>query len=83
MERWHIRQRFPQPDWSVVDWWVARHLLRQRWAPAQVQEILRLASPHFPRRHGDPDDYLHRTVTRAAFPFPRPPVCADHARASA
>jgi hypothetical protein len=82
MERWHIRQRFPQPDWSIVDCWVARHLLRQRWAPAQVLEILRLASPHFPRRHGDPDDYLRRTVTRAAFPFPPRPVCADHARAS-
>ena len=82
MERWHIRQRFPQPDWSVVDCWVARHLLRRRWAPAQVREILRLASPHFPRRHGDPDDYLHRTVARAAFPFPPRPVCADHARAS-
>jgi RepB DNA-primase from phage plasmid len=82
MERWHIRQRFPQPDWSVVDCWVARHLLRQRWAPAQVREILRLASPNFPRRHGDPDDYLRRTVARAAFPFPPRPVCADHARAS-
>ena len=82
MERWHIRQRFPQPDWSVVDCWVARYLLCQRWAPAQVLEILRLASPHFPRRHGDPDDYLRRTVARAAFPFPPRPVCADHARAS-
>ncbi len=82
MERWHIRQRFPQPDWSIVDWWVARHLLSQRWTPAQVLEILRLASPQFPRRHGDPDDYLRRTVARAAFPFPRPPVCADHARVS-
>jgi len=82
MERWHIPQRFPQPDWSVVDCWVARHLLRQRWAPAQVREILRLASPHFPRRHGDPDDYLHRTVARAAFPSSPRSVCADHARAS-
>jgi DNA primase RepB-like protein len=82
MQRWHIRQRFPQPDWSIVDCWVARHLLRQGWAPAQVHEILRLASPHFPRRHGNPDDYLRRTVARAAFPFPPRPVCADHARAS-
>lgn len=82
MERWHIRQRFPQPDWSIVDCWVARDLLRQRWTPAQVHEILRLSSPHFPRRHGDPDDYLRRTVARAAFPFPPRPVCADHARAS-
>ena len=82
MEGWHIPRRFPQPDWSVVDYWVARHLLRQRWAPAQVREILRLASPHFPRRHGDPDDYLHRTVARAAFPSSPRSVCADHARAS-
>jgi hypothetical protein len=82
MERWQIRQRFPQPDWSIVDCWIARHLLRRGWSPAQVLEILRLASPHFPRRHGDPDDYLRRTVARAAFPFPRPPVCADHAPAS-
>lgn len=82
MERWHIRQHFPQPDWSVVDWWVAKHLLSQRWTPAQVHEILRLASPHFPRRHGDPDDYLRRTVARAAFPFPPRPVCANHACAS-
>ena len=79
VERWRICERFPQPDWSVVDWWVARHLLRQRWTPAQVQEILRLASPHFPRRHGNPDDYLRRTVARAAFPFPPRPVCANHA----
>ena len=68
IERWHIRQRFPQPDWSIVDCWVARHLLLQSWAPAQVLEILRLASPQFPRRHGDPDDYLGRTVARAPAP---------------
>lgn len=82
MERWHIRQRFPQPDWSIVDCWVARYLLRRRWPPAQVREILRLASPQFPRRHSDPDDYLRRTLARAAFPFPSRPVCADHKRAS-
>ena len=82
MQRWHIRERFPQPDWSIVDLWVARHLLSQRWAPAQAQGILRLASPQFPRHHGHPDDYLCRTVARAAFPYPRRPVCADHARAS-
>jgi len=69
MERWHIRRRFPQPDWSIVDWWVARHLLARHWTTTQVQELLRLASPQFPRRHGNPDDYLRRTVARAAFPF--------------
>lgn len=82
LQRWHIRERFPQPDWSIVDLWVARHLLAQGVAPAQAQEILRLASPQFPRRHADPDDYLRRTIARAAFPRPRRPVCDDHARAS-
>ena len=74
MQRWRIRERFAQPDWSIVDLWVARHLLSQRRNPAQVQEILRLASPQFPRRHGHPNDYLRRTIARAAFPSPRPPV---------
>jgi hypothetical protein len=70
MQRWHIRQRFPQPDWSIVDLWVARHLLSQGRPAVQIQAILRLASPHFPRRHANPDDYLRRTIARAAFPSP-------------
>jgi hypothetical protein len=82
LERWHIRDRFPHPDWSIVDLWIARRLLARHWTPTQVYEILRLASPQFPRRHGNPDDYLRRTIARAAFPHPRRPVCAVHARAS-
>jgi len=83
MQRWHILERFPQPDWSIVDLWVARHLLTQGKPAGQIQDILRLASPHFPRCHGDPDDYLRRTVARAAFPSPgRRAVCHDHDRAS-
>jgi len=85
MNQWRIRERFPQPDWSIVDLWVARHLLSQGTPAARVQAIFRLASPHFPRRHGDPDDYLRRTVARAAaFPFPRAPraVCAAPAQTS-
>jgi hypothetical protein len=83
LQRWHIFERFPQPDWSIVDLWVARYLLAQGKPAGQIQDILRLASPHFPRRHGDPDDYLRRTVARAAFPSPAPrAVCHDHARAS-
>ena len=54
MQRWHIRERFPQPDWSIVDLWAAaKHLLLQGRSAAQVQAILRLASPPFsppPRR---------------------------------
>jgi len=82
IERWHIRDRFPQPDWSIVDLWIARRLLALGRTPAQVREILRIASPQFPRRHGNPDDYLHRTVARAAFPCPRRTVWTDHARTS-
>ena len=83
MQRWHIRERFPQPDWSIVDLWVARYLLSQGMPAVQIQTILRLASPHFPRRHGDPDDYLRRTVARAAFPSPGGTVCPHHDPASA
>jgi RepB DNA-primase from phage plasmid len=84
MQRWHILERFPQPDWSIVDLWVARYLLAQGTPVPQIHAILRLASPQFPRRHGDPDGYLRRTVARAAFPSPAArAVCHDHARASA
>lgn len=83
VQRWRIAQRFPQPDWSIVDLWVARHLLRAGTPAVRVQAILRLASPHFPRRHGNPEDYLHRTLARAAFPAPGRAVCSAHAPASA
>lgn len=73
VHRWRIDERFPQPDWSIVDLWVARHLLSQATPTDRVQAILRLASPHFPRRHGNPDDYLRRTLARAA--SPRRTVC--------
>jgi hypothetical protein len=80
LRRWRIRERFPQPDWSIVDLWVARELLAQGTRPAQVRAILQLGSPQFPRRHGQPQDYLRRTLTRAAFSLPAPaPVCpTDH-----
>ena len=66
LERWHIRQRFPQPDWSIVDLWLATKLLAQHTPPDQVREILRLGSPGFPRLHGNAEDYLRRTLARAA-----------------
>jgi hypothetical protein len=71
MRRWRIVERFASPDWSIVDLWVARALLAQAMPPDQVQDILRLASPQFPRRHTHPEDYLRRTLARA-FPFPAP-----------
>lgn len=78
LRRWHITERFMQPDWSIVDLWVARELLSQGTPLAQVRAILQLGSPQFPRRHGNPQDYLRRTLTRAAFSrrAPPPPVCA-------
>ena len=85
MQQWRIRERFPRPDWSIVDLWVARFLLSQGTPVSRVQAILRFASPQFPRRHGDADDYLRRTIARAvAFPFPHAPraVCAAHVRTS-
>ncbi len=76
LRRWRITERFPQPDWSIVDLWVARELFSQGALPVQVRAILQLGSPQFPRRHGHPQDYLRRTL-RAAFsrPAPPPPVC--------
>jgi RepB DNA-primase from phage plasmid len=79
-ERWHIRERFPQPDWSIVDLWLARKLLAMQVSTTQVEAILRLGSPHFPRHHGDPEGYLRRTLARAALPPPRP-VCSTHTTA--
>lgn len=84
MSRWQIAQRFAQPDWSIVDLWVARALLARGTSPARVQTILRLGSPQFPRGHSHPDDYLRRTLARAfpSFPALGRPVCAAHADAS-
>lgn len=84
MDRWQIAERFAAPDWSIVDLWMARALLAQGWPPDQVQIIVRLGSPHFPRRHTHPDDYLRRTLARAlSFPSPGPAVCVAHDRTPA
>ncbi len=65
LRRLRILERFPQPDWSIADKWIAKQLL-QRGTPApQVAAILRGGSPGFPRQHSHPDDYLRRTLTRA------------------
>jgi hypothetical protein len=82
VRRWRICERFRPPDWSIVDLWVARQLLSQQTPADQVQAILRLASPHFPRRHGNPEDYLRRTLARAALPRPARPVCTPAVNAA-
>lgn len=77
IQRWRIADRFPQPDWSIVDLWVARYLLSMGTPAPQIETILRLASPHFPRRHSHPDNYLRRTLARAAFPAPPGALCVN------
>ena len=80
LQRLRIPQRFPQTDWSIADKWIAKELLQQGMSAADVAALLRGGSPDFPRRHADPEDYLHRTLTRAlrelhgeTFPAPRAP----------
>ena len=78
MKRWHIQERFPQIDWSIVDLWLARKLLALHISSTQVEAILSLGSPNFPRQHADPVDYLRRTLAAAALPIPTPhTVCSD------
>ena len=68
LHRLQIPQRFSPPDWSIADLWIAERLLRCRIPAEQIQEVLRLGSPGFPRAHSDPQDYLRRTLARAAQP---------------
>jgi hypothetical protein len=79
LQRWHIQERFPQIDWSIVDLWLARKLLAMHISPTQVEAIIRLGSPNFPRCHGDPVDYLRRTLARAALTVATSrAVCSTH-----
>jgi len=67
LHRLRILERFPQPDWSIADKWIAKELLWRRIPAPQVATILRDGSPGFPRRHSQPDDYLRRTLARAVY----------------
>jgi hypothetical protein len=58
--RLRILERFPQPDWSIADKWIAKELLRHGTSAPQVAAILRTGSPGFPQRHVHPEDYLSR-----------------------
>ena len=64
----HLRilTRYPSPDWSIADTWIARDLLATGTDPDLVAAVLRYGSPGFPRRHADPEDYLRRTLRCAA-----------------
>ncbi len=78
LQRLRIPQRFPHPDWSIADKWIAKELLRRGTPVAAVADLLRCGSPDFPRRHhADPQNYLRRTLARALVelagrPFPAP-----------
>jgi len=76
LHRLQIPQCFPQPDWSIADLWIAKELLLQGAPASRVKSVLRLASPRFPRGHSDPEDYLRRTLARAACEITRPPFPA-------
>jgi len=66
LHRLHILERYPCPDWSIADKWIARELLRTGTPADAVAAVLRHGSPGFPRRHADPEDYLQRTLRCAA-----------------
>jgi len=66
LSRLRILERYPSPDWSIIDKWIARELLADGASPANVQAVLCHGSPGFPRRHADPQDYLRRTIACAA-----------------
>jgi hypothetical protein len=78
LQRLRIPQRFPHPDWSIADLWIAQELLRSGLPAAAVKTILQEGSPGFPRHHAAPQDYLQRTLTRArtamADAFPARPI---------
>ena len=62
LQRLRILERYPSPDWSIADKWVARGLLETGMSLSAVTAVLRHGSPGFPRRHADPEDYLSRTI---------------------
>jgi hypothetical protein len=66
-----IPQRFTDIDWSIADFWIAKVLISQGASLEEVRNVLRWGSPHFPRGHSDPEDYLHRTVRRALHEWTR------------
>jgi hypothetical protein len=66
LRRLRILERFPQPDWSIVDKWIAKELFLCGTPAPQIAAILRRGSPGFPRQHSHPDDYLRRTLACAA-----------------
>jgi len=65
LRRLRIPQRFPHPDWSIADLWIARQLLLSGLSADEANAILAHGSPGFPRRHAAPTAYLPRALPRA------------------
>ena len=77
MRRWQIARRFPQPDWSIVDLWVARALLAQGRSPARVASHSAAGQSAISSWPRDPTTTC-AAPWRALFRFSRPrgrPVC--------
>ena len=74
LHRLGMRERYPAPDWSIADRWIARELLATGMHPVIVGAVLRHGSPGFPRRHADPEDYLRRALRSASVFFLRAPL---------
>lgn len=52
-------------DPSTLDYRVAVEMLSDGWHPDSVADAIRECSPDFPRRHGNPDAYLTKTIASA------------------
>jgi len=91
LTRLRILERYPSPDWSIADKWVARELLQTGTPLAAVAEVLRHGSPGFPgatptpwitcaEPYAVPRDRSTPLVfplapTRSTDPIPPRPVC--------
>src|SRR5262249_43293816 len=61
-----ILEKHQNPDWSKVDWMVARELARRGWTEESIGRAIREASPNLAERKvGHIDDYVTRTAIKA------------------
>lgn len=72
-----LRNEYPNPDWSRLDWMIVKAMAKQGHSAQAVMEALVQGSPQITsRKPGHAEDYARRTVTKA---FQAPDVV--HARA--
>jgi hypothetical protein len=58
------KKRWPA-DPSAIDFRIARDMLSGGWHPDSIADCIRTLSPEFPRRHGNPDQYITKTIRAA------------------